>query len=59
MAKETQRSLSDKERNKLLEILEKQGRNKWFIRWKEHMAIPNNLNPISSRGAHILSKQVK
>ena len=48
MAKETQRSLSEKERDELLEILEKQGRDKWFIRWKEHMAIPNNLNPLSS-----------
>lgn len=47
MAKEMQKSLSDKERGKLLEILEKQGRDKWLKRWKEHMAIPNNLNPQS------------
>jgi len=45
MAKEMQKSLSDKERGKLLEILEKQGRDKWLKRWKEHMAFPNNLNP--------------
>ena len=47
MAKEMQKSLPDKERGKLLEILEKQGRDKWLRRWKEHMAIPNNLNPQS------------
>lgn len=47
MAKEMQKSLSDKERGKLLVILEKQGRDKWLKRWKAHMAIPNNLNPQS------------
>lgn len=47
MARETQKSLSDKERNELLKILEKQGKTKWLKRWKKHMAFPNNLNPIS------------
>jgi hypothetical protein len=45
MPKEIQKSLSDKEKEKLLKILEKQGKDKWFKRWKEHMAFPNNLNP--------------
>jgi|YelNatPaOPRAMG01_1025707.scaffolds.fasta_scaffold33576_2 endonuclease III len=48
MSKETQISLSDKEKNKLLIILEKQGKTKWFKRWKEHMAFPNNINPLST-----------
>jgi endonuclease III len=47
MSRETQNSLSDKEKNKLLMILEEQGRIKWLRRWKEHMAFPNNLNPLS------------
>jgi hypothetical protein len=47
MSRETQNSLSDKEKNNLLMILEKQGRTKWSERWKEHMAFPNNLNPLS------------
>jgi len=48
MTKETQISLSDKDRDRLLEILERQGKTKWFKRWKEHMAVPDNLNPLSS-----------
>ena len=47
MSRETQNSLSDKEKNELLKILEEQGRTKWSKRWKEHMAFPNNLNPLS------------
>lgn len=47
MAKETQISLSDKDRARLLETLERQGKTKWLKRWKEHMAFPGNLNPIS------------
>jgi hypothetical protein len=47
MPREMQNSLSDKEKNKLLMILEEQGRTKWLRRWKEHMAFPNNLNPLS------------
>lgn len=47
MSRETQNSLSEKEKNKVLRILEEQGRTKWFKRWKEHMAFPNNLNPLS------------
>lgn len=48
MAKETQINLPDKDRDRVLEILEKQGKTKWLKRWKEHMAIPYNLNPFSS-----------
>jgi len=48
MSKETQISLSDEEKNKLLTILEEQGRTKWFKRWKEHIAFPDNINPLSS-----------
>jgi len=47
MPKEKQNSLSDEEKNKLLLILEKQGKTKWFKRWKKHMAFPNNMNPLS------------
>jgi hypothetical protein len=47
MSRETQNSLSVREKNKLLIILEKQGRTKWLRRWKEHMAFPNNINPLS------------
>jgi hypothetical protein len=48
MPRENQEGLSDKEKDRLLEILEEQGRTKWFKRWKEHMAFPNNLNPMST-----------
>lgn len=48
MASEFQSVLSDEEKNKLLQILEQQGRGKWFKRWREHMAFPNNLNPLST-----------
>jgi len=48
MTKEIQKSLSDKERGKLLEILEEQGKTKWSKRWKIHMAFPDNLNPLTS-----------
>ena len=47
MPREKQESLSDKEKEKLLIILEEQGKEKWFKRWKEHMAIPDNLNVLS------------
>ena len=47
MSREIQNSLSDKEKNNLLMILEEQGRTKWFKRWKEHMAFPKNLNTLS------------
>ncbi len=47
MSKETQNSLSDRKKNELLAILEAYGKDKWFKRWKEHMAFPNNLNPLS------------
>jgi len=47
MPREKQRGLSDREKEKLLTILEKDGRTKWLKRWKEHMAIPNNLDVLS------------
>lgn len=39
-----QNSLSNKSKNKLLAILEKQGKTKWLKRWKKHMAFPSNLD---------------
>lgn len=48
MVREIQESLSDKERDELLKILEGQGKTKWLKRWKEHMAFPNNLNALST-----------
>lgn len=48
MAKEPQISLSEKDKARLLEIFERQGRTKWLKRWKEHMALPDNLTPLSS-----------
>lgn len=48
MAKEIQESLSDKDKAGLLDILENQGKSKWFKRWKEHMALPEKLKPLSS-----------
>jgi len=47
MPKEKQQSLSDKEKKKLLDILESSGREKWLRRWKQHMAIPSNLDVLS------------
>lgn len=47
MPRETQVSLSDKEKDKLLKILERQGKTKWLKRWKEHMAFPTNMDPLS------------
>ncbi|CUU05162.1 hypothetical protein JGI3_01077 [Candidatus Kryptobacter tengchongensis] len=48
MAKESQIGLSESDKLKLLRVLEEQGKAKWFVKWKEHMAIPDNLNPFSS-----------
>ncbi len=48
MPREKQGRPSDKQLEELLKILEKQGRKKWIERWKEHMAIPDNLNPLSA-----------
>jgi hypothetical protein len=47
MPKKIQEGLTDKERKELLTILEEQGKTKWFKKWKEHMAIPQTLNPLS------------
>lgn len=49
MSREKQNSLSEEEKNNLLSTLEKQGKTKWGKRWKEHMAFPNNLNPLSKK----------
>jgi len=48
MPREMQQGLSEKEKEKLLRLLENIGKNKWNKRWKEHMAIPNNLDPFSN-----------
>ncbi len=47
MPREKQPGLSDKEKEKLLDILEKEGRKKWLKRWKDHIAIPRNLDVFS------------
>ncbi|NOZ82641.1 MAG: hypothetical protein GXN98_02315 [Euryarchaeota archaeon] len=47
MPREKQESLSSDEREKLLEILETVGKTRWSERWKNHMAIPENLNVFS------------
>jgi len=47
MPKEKQQGLSDREKEKVLTILEKEGKVKWLKRWKEHMAIPSNLDVLS------------
>ena len=47
MPREKQQGLSDKEKEELLDILERDGREKWLKRWKEHMAIPSNLDVLS------------
>jgi len=39
--------LSDKDKKRLLLILEREGKEKWFKRWKDHMAIPSNLDVFS------------
>lgn len=49
MPREKQEKLSDEQIEKLLELLEKQGKEKWIERWKEHMAIPNNLSVSSNK----------
>jgi len=44
---ERQQSLPDNQKEKLLTILEKDGEAKWLKKWKEHMAIPGNLDILS------------
>lgn len=48
MPGEKQQGLSDLEKERLLSILEERGKTEWLKRWKEHMAIPNNLNVLST-----------
>lgn len=45
MAREKQKGLSEEAKAELLELLEKQGREKWLKRWQTHMALPQNLDP--------------
>lgn len=47
MARERQEQLQPEEINTLLSLLEAQGRNKWFERWKIHIALPAFLNPLA------------
>ena len=47
MPGETQKSLTDEEKEKLLMLLERQGKTKWLKRWNEHMAFPTNIDPFS------------
>lgn len=47
MPKEAQNSLNEEDKEKLLRILEVQGRSKWLKRWREHIAFPDNINPHS------------
>ena len=47
MPREKQKRLSDSEKEELLDILEREGREKWYKRWKEHIAIPSNLDVLS------------
>jgi hypothetical protein len=44
MAKETQERLPDSLSYQLLKELEKEGREKWLKRWREHMALPSSLS---------------
>lgn len=48
MPREIQKSLSDKEEDKALQILEKQGKTKWLKRWKSHMAFHKHMDPQSA-----------
>jgi len=48
MSREKQEKLPDNQIDELLKTLEEQGREKWTERWKEHIAIPNNLAPLST-----------
>jgi len=47
MPKEKQERLSDSQIEELLYFLEAYGKERWFKKWQTHMAIPNNLDPIS------------
>ena len=49
MPREKQEKLSNKQVDILLKKLEERGKKKWFYRWKEHMAIPDSLNPFSAK----------
>jgi hypothetical protein len=49
MPREKQESLSKKDKEDLLSILEEIGKREWFKRWKEHMALPDKLNVLSKK----------
>jgi len=49
MPREKQEKLSNRQVDILLKKLEEQGKKKWVYRWKEHMAIPESLNPFSAK----------
>lgn len=48
MAKEVQKRLQSEQIASILTQLEKEGKQKWLIRWQKHLGIPPNLNPYSS-----------
>lgn len=48
MPKEQQEELTVEEKEKLLSKLEEQGKNKWFKRWQNHMAVPKSINIFST-----------
>ncbi len=48
MPREKQQELSEEEKKELLSILEEEGKTKWLKRWKDHMAIPENLKVFSN-----------
>ncbi|HDH97479.1 MAG TPA: hypothetical protein ENF73_07115, partial [Proteobacteria bacterium] len=51
MSRERQESLPDEDKERLLLILEEEGRTKWLKRWKDHMAIPDSLDVLSEDGS--------
>ncbi|MHA1261947.1 MAG: hypothetical protein ACTSSA_07565, partial [Candidatus Freyarchaeota archaeon] len=48
MPRVKQEKLSDNQASKILRILEEIGKEKWLERWREHMAFPGNLDPLST-----------
>lgn len=48
MPRVKQEKLSDNQASKILRILEEIGKEKWLERWREHMAFPGNLYPLST-----------
>lgn len=48
MPRAKQEKLPDNQIDELLKTLEEQGREKWARRWKDHIAVPNNLTLLST-----------